>query len=132
MKKSLFVFLLGVVLGALGWHVYQRKFHPTLTQRAGAVTERTREAAAEARDQTASSARELGGELGDAGIVARIKGKYLLDPDISTLAIRVTCEQGHVTLSGVVDSPALVERAARLARETGGVKGVTADLVVKN
>lgn len=131
MKKSLFVFLLGVVFGALGWHMYQRKFHPTLSQRAGEVTERTREAAAEARDHGAKSAREMGGDLSDAGIVARIKGKYLLDPDISTLAITVACTQGHVTLTGVVDGEALIERAARLARETGGVKGVTVNLTVK-
>lgn len=131
MKKSLFIFVVGLLLGALGWHFYQRKYQPTVSQRAGEMAERTREAAAGAKEQTAAGARALGEDLSDAGIVARIKGKYLVDRDISTLAISVECTNGHVTLNGLVDSPILIERAARLARETSGVTGVTANLTVK-
>lgn len=125
------MFLLGILVGAFGWHFYQRKFHPTVAERAGGVAERTREAAAGAKEQTAASARELGGDLSDAGIIARIKGKYLVERDISTLAINVDCAKGHVTLSGTVDSAELVERALHIARETSGVTGVSSRLVVK-
>ncbi|MFZ5496766.1 MAG: BON domain-containing protein [Verrucomicrobiota bacterium] len=131
MKKSVFIFVVGLALGALGWHFYQRKFPPTMGQRAGDMAERTREAAAGAKEQAASSARELGEDLSDAGIIARIKGKYLVERDISALAISVECTNGHVTLNGVVKTPELIERAGRIARETSGVSGVTVNLIVK-
>jgi osmotically-inducible protein OsmY len=61
-----------------------------------------------------------------------IKGKYLLDKDLSTLAITVNCHNGKVVLTGSAGSPELITRAADLARNTDGVHAVNNQLTVKN
>lgn len=132
MKSKLIILLLGIALGAGGWHLYQRTFHPTVAQRAGDLAGRTREVATETKEQTAASARALGENLGDAGIVALIKGKYLLDKDLSALAISVECTNGRVLLSGTAESPERIARAVEIARQTKGVTEVTSQLTVKN
>jgi hyperosmotically inducible periplasmic protein len=132
MKKTLLILLLGAVLGAAGWHFYQRTFHPTVAQRTGDLAERTRESAAETKDQAIATAKTVGGQLGDAGIITLIKGKYVMDKDLSALAIGVQCVHGHVTLTGSAESPELIARAAEVARQTKGVTGVTSKLTVKN
>lgn len=132
MIKTLFLLLCGAILGAAGWHFYQRSFHPTVAQRTSDLAERTRETAAETKEHALSTARNVGEGLGDAGIVALIKGKYVIDRDLSALAIGVECVHGHVTLTGSAESPALIARAADVARQTKGVTGVTSKLTVKN
>ncbi|HEY8994904.1 MAG TPA: BON domain-containing protein [Lacunisphaera sp.] len=132
MRKSLFILLIGAVLGAVGWHFYQRTFQPTVAQRAGDLATRTRESAVETKDQALATARTVGGELSDAGIIAVIKGKYVVDRDLSALAIGVKCDHGHVTLTGSAESPELIARAVEVARQTNGVSGVTSQLTVKN
>ncbi len=132
MKRKLIILLLGIALGAAGWHLYQHTFQPTVAQRAGDLAGRTREAAAETKDQSAASARALGENLGDAGIVALIKGKYLLDKDLSALAISVECSHGKVMLTGTAESPERIARAVEIARQTKGVTDVTSRLTVKN
>lgn len=130
--KTLLIFLLGIVVGALGWRYYERTYEPTVAQRAGNAAEQTREAAANVRDKTAAGAREIGENLGDAGIVALIKGKYMVEKDLSSLAISVACDDGHVTLTGNVASAELIARATEIARKTAGVTGVTSRLEVKS
>jgi osmotically-inducible protein OsmY len=132
MKRTLFILVLGAVLGATGWHFYQRTFHPAMAQRTGDLAERTRESAVETKDQAVSAAKTVGEQLGDAGIIALIKGKYVMDNDLSALAIGVRCIQGHVTLTGSAKSPELIARATEVARQTKGVTGVTSKLTVKN
>lgn len=132
MKRKLLILLLGIALGAAGWHLYQRTFHPTVGQRAGDLAGRAREAAGETREQSAATARALGENLGDAGIVALIKGKYLLDKDLSALAISVECTNGRVMLTGTAESPERIARAVEIARQTKGVTDVTSRLTVKN
>lgn len=131
MKKSLLIFVVGLLCGGAGWHYYQRAFHPTVAQRTGEMAARTREATAETKQQAADKARALGEDLSDAGIVARIKGKYLVERDISSLAISVECTDGHVTLTGSASSDQLVTRAEEIARQTKGVTAVTTRLTVK-
>jgi osmotically-inducible protein OsmY len=132
MITKLLILLLGIALGVAGWHFYQRTFHPSVAQRAGDLAGRTREAAAETKQQTAASARAIGENLGDAGIVALIKGKYLLDKDLSALAISVECTDGKVTLTGTAESAERIARAVEIARQTKGVADVTSRLTVKN
>jgi osmotically-inducible protein OsmY len=132
MKKNLFILLLGVVLGAVGWHFYQRAYHPTMAQRTGDLAERTRESASGTKEQAIATAKTVGGQLGDAGVIALIKGKYLVDKDLSALAIGVQCVHGQVTLTGSAESPELIDRAVEVARQTKGVTGVTSKLTVKN
>lgn len=132
MKKPIFILLLGILIGALGWRYYQRTNHPTLTQRTGEIAERTRDVAAETKHQATASAKELGGQLGDASIITLIKGKYVMERDLSALAIKVECNDGVVTLTGTVTSPELMLRAGELARQTKGVTAVNSHLTVKN
>lgn len=132
MTKSFLILLLGILIGALGWRYNQRTYNPTLTQRTGDLVDRTKETAAGTKQQAAATAKEVGGQLGDAGISTLIKGKYMMDRDLSALAISVECNNGQVTLKGTVTAPELMQRAADLARQTKGVTGVTTHLTVKN
>lgn len=157
MKKGLFILLLGALLGILGWRYYQRLNHPTLGERLDGVADRAHDAAAGATqavadkaeaakqapdkiktelDQTEravrSKARVVGDSLDDARIVAVIKGKYLVDSNLSALAISVECTDGEVKLTGSVTAPEHLNRAVLLAQQTHGVRNVVSLLVVKN
>lgn len=123
MKKIFLILLLGILIGTLGWRYCQRT---------GDMMDHTREVAAGTTQQATTSAREMGGRLGDAGIIALIKGKYVMDRDLSALAITIECTNGHVILTGTAASPELMTRAADLARQTKGVTEVTSRLTVKN
>ncbi|MFA5056755.1 MAG: BON domain-containing protein, partial [Opitutaceae bacterium] len=74
----------------------------------------------------------VGERIDDARIIAVVKAKYVLDSDLSALAISVDCRDGDITLSGVVKSPALIGRAIALALETRGVRNVTSSLTVQS
>ena len=155
--KTLIVLLLGAALGIVGWRYYERTQNPTLAQRVEDVTDKTRDAAGKAKDAVAgkaeganltaenikeelaktgqvvrSKARIVGERIDDARIVAVINGKYVVEKNLSTLAINVDCRDGQVRLTGSVDSPELIGRAVTLAIETSGVHHVVSQLVVKN
>jgi osmotically-inducible protein OsmY len=130
--KSFLILLLGILIGVLGWKYYQRTYHPTLAQRADAAVDRTKEVAVDTKQQATISAKKVGERIEDVGIVTLIKGKYMMDQDLSALAISVACRDGQVTLTGTVASPALATRAADIARQTKGVTDVTTQLTVKN
>lgn len=130
MIKRLLLLLVVVLLAFAGWHFYHEN-EAGLERHVAGTAAQTREAAAAAGEQAASSARQLGDLLRDASIVARIKGKHLIDPDLSVLAINVDCQRGRVTLRGSAKSPDQIERAVRLAEQTGGVATVRSELVVR-
>lgn len=130
MMKRILVLLVIALLAAAGWHFYQQN-ESGLEQRAAGAAAQTREAAAAAGEQAASSARQLGELLRDASIVLRIKGKHLIDPDLSALAINVDCSRGQVKLTGSAKTPEQILRAVRLAEQTGGVSIVTSELIVR-
>ena len=67
----------------------------------------------------------------DARAVTEIKAKYAADSTLSAWDISVSCNQGHVTLSGTVSSPDDVGRAVALALDADGVRDATSTLVVK-
>lgn len=73
----------------------------------------------------------LGGATLDARIVTVIKARYTLDRELSAWDIAVASNQGHVTLSGTVNSPELIGRAIVLALDTEGVVDVVSSLRVK-
>ena len=156
MKTLFFVLLIGVIAGASGWRYYQRSQTPTLGQRATSLAERTREAAIEAKDAVVAKAQEwkldpqnikdelartgqvvrsraivVGERMDDARIVAVIKGKYVVEKNLSSFDISVECHDGAVKLTGSVNSPAQIGQAMALALQTNGVHHVVSDLVVK-
>ena len=67
----------------------------------------------------------------DSGITTRIKSKYAVDSVVSVFGIGVRTYEGEVTLSGTVSSDVARDVAVTLARDTGGVKSVANQIVVK-
>jgi len=129
--KTFLVFLIGAIVGVIGYQYYQRTQHPTLSQRADHAASTTREKAGELKDVVVEQSKKVGERVDDARIIAAIKSKYVLDKDLSALSISVGCKDGHVTLTGTVAADDLVARAVQLARDTNGVTGVTPMLTVK-
>lgn len=151
MKTALIFFVLGVIAGAVALSVYQHR-----ESRATAPSPRAAPAPAAPAASTLnqklkewrltpddikhdlaktgqvvrSRASEVGARIGDARIVAVIKAKYILDSELSALAIDVDCHNGQVVLNGTVKSPHLIGRAIALALDTGGVKNVVSRLKV--
>ena len=70
-------------------------------------------------------------DASDARAVAEIKAKYAMDPTLSVWKISVSCQRGHVTLSGTVSSPDDIGKAVALALEADGVRDVTSTIQVK-
>ncbi|MEN9401805.1 MAG: hypothetical protein RL091_508 [Verrucomicrobiota bacterium] len=124
MKKIILLLLLGAGLGVFGWSYYQRRFAPTLTERTG-------EMASDTKERAAAGAREIGGKIEDASIITMIKSKLMMDGEISSLAISVSCKDGHVSLSGSAESPKLIARATEIARKTRGVTSVSNRMAVR-
>ena len=157
MKTALFFLLIGAILGAVGWRYYQRTQNPTIGQRVEHLADKTRQAASDTKEAVAgkaedwklapdnikdelartgrvvrSKARVVGDRIDDARIIAVIKGKYVVESNLSALAITVECRDGAVKLTGSATSPENIGRAISLALETSGVHNVVSQLVVKN
>ena len=130
--KTFLILLFGAILGIAGYQYYLRTQYPTVSQRAGDLADATRNKAVNVKDTVAEKSREVGEKMDDTRITGIIKGKYLLDKDLSVLAISVSCTDGHVTLSGSAETSVLVKRAVELARDTNGVTRVTSQLKVKS
>ena len=155
--KTLFILLLiGAIAGAMGWQYYERKQHPTLGQRAADLTERSRQAAIDAKDVVAAKVKEwnltpenIGEELAKTGSVIRsramavgermddvrivtvIKGKYVMEKNLSSFTISVESQDGEVKLTGSVSSADQIGQAVGLALQTSGVHRVVSQLAVK-
>jgi osmotically-inducible protein OsmY len=67
----------------------------------------------------------------DARAVGDIKAKYAMDSSLSVWKISVSCDQGHVKLSGTVSSPEDIGKAIALAMEAPGVRDVTSKIQVQ-
>jgi hyperosmotically inducible protein len=78
-----------------------------------------------------SATDKAGTAIEDGAITAKVKTALLADPDVKGLAIDVDTHNGVVTLKGTADKPANKDRAVAIAKDTGGVKSVQDQLVVK-
>ncbi len=158
MKNALIFFLIGAMVGAFALHFYQRsepRRAPSLATAPAAVERQAESTASSVKDSLAerlqewkltpadikqdlaktgevvrSKTAEVGEHLDDARVVAVIKAKYVLDSDLSAIAITVNCHDGEVTLGGTVKSADLIGRAVGLALETHGVHNVVSRLAV--
>jgi osmotically-inducible protein OsmY len=74
---------------------------------------------------------KAGDAIEDGVITTKIKAALLTDPDVKGSQISVDTRQGTVTLTGTMATAAGLERANRIARDTGGVKSVDSRVVVK-
>ena len=66
--------------------------------------------------------------IDDATITTKVKAKFVEDPLVKAMNIKVDTYQGVVQLSGFANSMAEAEKAAQLARNTAGVKSVKNDI----
>jgi len=78
-----------------------------------------------------SAADKAGNAIEDGAITAKVKTALLADPDVKGLAIDVDTKNGVVTLKATADKAANRDRAVAIAKDTGGVKSVQDQLVVK-
>jgi len=79
-----------------------------------------------------SSSRSVGEFTSDAALTAKVKTAIASDAGLgSAAAINVNTYRGVVQLSGFVDSPEKIERAAEAARSVQGVRSVENDIRVK-
>ena len=67
----------------------------------------------------------------DSAITAKIKSKYLVEKNFSSLKVSVETKDNAVILSGFVDSEEQKARAEKIAMGVSGVKSVKNALVVK-
>ena len=133
---------------------------PTLSQRAEAVVDKTKEIATDTkeaiankltewkltpsdikadlektgrvvRDKTLATGEKVGGALDNARIVTVINGKYVADKDLAARKINVDADHGVVTLTGTAGSVDLIGRAIALALNTDGVTRVIGLLKVE-
>ena len=88
-------------------------------------------AASEMKSDVKSAADTAGNVIEDGAITAKVKTALLADPDVKGLMIDVDTKDGVVTLKGTADKAANRDRAVSIAKDTGGVKSVDSQLVVK-
>jgi hyperosmotically inducible protein len=120
---------------------------------AGAMVNRTEQAAETAVDKTKDAARTVaaktekavdtmaaktdnaaektGAVVADSVITTKVKADIFKEPELKSMAIHVETEKGVVMLSGFVDSKADAEKAVRLARSVNGVTQVKSAIKVK-
>lgn len=157
MKRLILLVSFLALLGAIAWLFLGQTDDPALAGKANVAVETTRDAAAGAGTAVAAKAEEwsltpeniraelaktgrvvrtkarvVGERLDDTRIIALIKGKYVMDKNLSVLAISVDCHDGEVLLTGTVSSEEHIGRAVTLALQVGGVQNVVAQLAVKN
>ena len=133
MKKGIILLLFGAVVGLMAWHYRERLVNPVSMAVEGKLTpDKMNEKLARTGRVVSSEARTVGERIDDARIVAVIKGKYIVDSDLSVFAISVDCRDGDVKLTGSVAAAEHISRAVTLARQAHGVRGVESLLMVKN
>lgn len=94
----------------------------------GQKVDRTAETVAAATDRATAKAAVA---VDDAAITTKVKSAVLAEPGLKSLQIGVDTKDGIVTLSGVVDTPVMKERAAQIAGTVEGVRSVVDNLAIK-
>lgn len=85
-----------------------------------------------ANDQKTTAHEDSSQPVSDTWITTKIKADFLADDDIKGLDINVSTTNGVVSLAGLLDTQALVDKAVAVAKGTRGVTGVdSATLKVK-
>jgi osmotically-inducible protein OsmY len=155
MKRILLGFIIGLVLGALGYSYLSDRYRKEDLNSArdkvvaGAskvkaaiqekISEIRTEDVKEELNRTGMIVREKAKKAGeaiadattDARTTAAIKAKLLREPGLSSMKIHVETTDGLVTLSGTVSSHEQIAQAVKLALETENVQKVVSTLQVK-
>lgn len=99
----------------------------TIEQAPDSAVAQTDQSDTQVREQAATA----GSRVDDATITAKVKTALVAEPGLKSLQIDVDTANGVVTLSGTVDSPAVVDRATQIAQAVEGVKSVDNRLTVR-
>lgn len=83
------------------------------------------------RNNLQVGSKSFGQTLNDKLLVTKIKSKLIVKPGVRALNIDVDAVAGVVTLSGIVAAEAQRATILLVARETGGVRSVVDNLVVR-
>jgi osmotically-inducible protein OsmY len=75
--------------------------------------------------------RSTGAYVDDKVVSTKVKAALLKNPEVKSLQVNVETYNGVVQLSGFVDKPEQVSRAAEVAKGVEGVKSVRNDLIVR-
>ncbi len=75
--------------------------------------------------------KSAGERLDDAVISSKINTRLMKEPGVRSLNIDVDVNQGHVTLTGIVTSPAERDRVLNIARTCPGTVSVRDNLTIK-
>jgi hyperosmotically inducible protein len=103
----------------------------TVKNPAPETTAAVKSAANEMKADASRAADKAGTVIEDSAITAKVKTALLADPDVKGMKIDVDTKNGVVTLKGTADKSANRDRAVAIAKDTGGVKAVEDQLVVK-
>ncbi len=76
--------------------------------------------------------RSTGKYIDDKVVSTKVKAALLQDPEVKVLQVHVETFDGVVQLSGFVDKPEHILRAAEIAKGVEGVKSVKNDLVLRS
>ena len=74
----------------------------------------------------------VGTEIDDSIVTAKIKSKFLADPDIKGFDLKVETRKGDVHLSGFVDNQAQIDRVIMITHSIEGVKNVNNQMSLKS
>jgi osmotically-inducible protein OsmY len=77
------------------------------------------------------TSKSTGDVVDDSLITTKVKAKFVGDPAVSALNIKVDTFKGNVQLSGFANNATEMERAVSLARDVDGVKSVKNDIRLK-
>jgi len=156
--KTLFILLLLATIGvAYGWQYFQLKQKPAMALGTADLTRRARELAMGAKDAVITKAAEwklkpdqiktelqqtgrvvrtraieVGERMDDLRIVTVIKGKYVVEQNLSSSDLGVECTDGEVKLTGTLPTAGQVGQAIGLALQTTGVHRVVSELSVRS
>jgi hyperosmotically inducible periplasmic protein len=72
--------------------------------------------------------KSAGAMIDDTTITTKVKAKFVDDPVVKALDIKVNTYEGVVQLSGFANSLNEIDQAGRIARSTSGVKSVKNDI----
>ena len=95
------------------------------------ATAAMKSAATEVGNEASAAMTKAGEALEDGVITTKVKTALLADPDVRGSSIDVDTKNGVVTLKGSAGKASAMDRAAQIARDTGGVKSVDNQMVVK-
>lgn len=98
----------------------------------GSIVSELKQTGKVVRRKTVQTVRKVAKATEDARTSAAIMAELAFDPELRSFAITVNTTNGRVTLAGLVDSPADIAQAMRIALRHDNVREVVSTLQVRS